>query len=168
MHILGKDSPFNPFDMERVDSVITAADKVIRDASARTADNAMQVLQNSVEVLKSSLSNSRRKRSGSANSIDTSSTSASSMSTSSDMTMNGMEDFTFTYEEEADPEIFFVPYCWDVIVSTITASSLEWNKREIQVFPINEIVSSGNEAGMNDDVAPTIVGNYADDIGDVV
>ena len=149
--------------MERVDSVITAADKVIRDASARTAENAMEVLQNSVEVLKSSLSSSRRKRADSSTSIETGSTS-STTSDMTDMTMSGMEDFTFTYEEEADPEVFFVPYCWDVIVSTVTASSLEWHKSKIRVFPINENVSLGDEG----DVAPSIAGNYAEDVGDVV
>lgn len=41
----------------------------------------------------------------------------------------------FTYEEEADPEVFFVPYVWDVVVCALTASSIEWQKERIQVFP---------------------------------
>lgn len=46
------------------------------------------------------------------------------------------EDFTFTYEEEEDPEIFFVPYIWEIIVCVITSSNIEWNKKCIKVFPM--------------------------------
>ena len=52
----------------------------------------------------------------------------------SESTMAGLEDFTFTYEEEADPEIFFVPYVWEVIVCAVTAISVEWNKDRIRVL----------------------------------
>jgi hypothetical protein len=48
------------------------------------------------------------------------------------------EDFQFTYEEEADPEVFFVPYIWEVIVCAVTASTVEWEKHAIQVFPLLE------------------------------
>jgi len=46
--------------------------------------------------------------------------------------------FTFTYEEEADPETFFVPYIWEVIVCVATSSVLEWSKPNILVFPLLE------------------------------
>ena len=45
-----------------------------------------------------------------------------------------MGDFTFTYEEEADPEVFFVPYVWEVIVCVATASSIEWKKDKFRYF----------------------------------
>mmetsp|Transcript_9017 Transcript_9017/g.15988 ORF Transcript_9017/g.15988 Transcript_9017/m.15988 type:complete len:622 (+) Transcript_9017:3-1868(+) len=47
-------------------------------------------------------------------------------------------NLTFTYEEESDPEVFFVPYVWDVIVGTLTTTTMEWSRMFIQVFPLNE------------------------------
>ena len=49
------------------------------------------------------------------------------------------DDFTFTYEEEADPEIFFVPYVWEIIVCVMTSATMEWDKSRIQVFPLLDI-----------------------------
>jgi len=54
-------------------------------------------------------------------------------------------NLTFTYEEEADPEdeeeadpeVFFLPYVWDVIVGTLTTTTMEWNRKSIEVFPLN-------------------------------
>ena len=34
-------------------------------------------------------------------------------------------------------EIFFVPYIWDVTVGSLTASTFEWARNRIQVFPLN-------------------------------
>jgi len=34
-------------------------------------------------------------------------------------------------------EVFFVPYVWDVIISTVTTATLEWSRSKIQVFPLN-------------------------------
>ena len=42
-------------------------------------------------------------------------------------------DFSYTYEEEADPEVFFVPYVWEVIVCVITSSSMDWSRSQIKV-----------------------------------
>ncbi len=56
-------------------------------------------------------------------------------------------NLTFTYEEEKDPEIFFVPYIWDVVVCSITSASIEWNRDKVKVFPLNEkIDSNGDDA----------------------
>jgi hypothetical protein len=90
--------------------MLDKADTLIGDASARTADKAMEVLENSKDILKGSKSN--RNISSSSASV----TDDSTISTTSSSTVSGMEDFRFTYEEEADPEIFFVPYLWEVIV----------------------------------------------------
>lgn len=35
-------------------------------------------------------------------------------------------------------EVFFVPYVWDVIVGTLTTTTMEWSRNKIQVFPLNE------------------------------
>ena len=76
-----------------------------------------------------------------------------------------MEDFRFTYEDEADPEIFFVPYLWEVIVSCVTASSLEWNKKRINVFALIEHMS---ENGIPDTQESIPNQTYAKDLADVV
>ncbi|KAL7543130.1 hypothetical protein ACHAXR_012428 [Thalassiosira sp. AJA248-18] len=47
-------------------------------------------------------------------------------------------NLTFTYEEEADPEVFFVPYVWDMCIGTLTTTTMEWSRNKIQVFPLNE------------------------------
>jgi len=91
------------------------------------------------------------------------------------------EDYTFTYEEEEDPEIFFVPYLWEVIVCVVTASSLEWKKRLIRVFPLleeeEEESSSAAIAMDNDDSKQHSTGAnataqkqalYSQDVSDVV
>lgn len=103
-------SPFRLADMESITTMLDKADTLIGDASARTADKAMEVLENSKDILKGSKSN--RNISSSSASV----TDDSTISTTSSSTVSGMEDFRFTYEEEADPEIFFVPYLWEVIV----------------------------------------------------
>lgn len=40
-------------------------------------------------------------------------------------------------------EVFFVPYVWDMIVGTLTTTTMEWSRNKIQVFPLN------NEEVMN-------------------
>jgi hypothetical protein len=47
------------------------------------------------------------------------------------------EEFAFTYEEELDPEAFFIPYIWDVTICACTASLIEWDKPKVLVFPLN-------------------------------
>ena len=114
----------------------------------------MKVLEQNVHVLKgthASSSSSRgtrsRLNSESSHSEGGSGASVASLdSTISDSTMNGMEDFKITYEEEGDLETFFVPYIWDVIVSTVTSNTLEWDRMNIEVFPIMH-ASRGDEYG---------------------
>jgi len=76
------------------------------------------------------------------------------------------EDFTFTYEEEADPEIFFAPYVWEVIVCALTSASIEWNKNLIQVFPLleEEFVEEENEI----DALESNIPQFARDVTDIV
>jgi len=126
----------------------------------------MDALLKSVDALKASVTvQSPRKERSRSNSID---------STTSESTMADAGDFSFTYEEEADPEVFFVPYVWEVIVCAITAGLLEWNKRKIEVFPLLTSVSEGFEDDVADpnlsiDSASAVsVGSFAKDISDVV
>ena len=77
------------------------------------------------------------------------------------------DDFTFTYEEEADPEVFFVPYVWEVAVCVVTASSVEWNKDKIQIFPLldeEEAVDSPMDAVGASQVDPNKFSKDAEDL----
>jgi hypothetical protein len=40
---------------------------------------------------------------------------------------------TFTYQEEEDPEIFFVPYVWQVVVES-NFTDIAWDQKRIKVF----------------------------------
>jgi len=75
------------------------------------------------------------------------------------------DDFTFTYEEEADPEIFFVPYVWEVIVSVTTAGSIEWTKENIKVFPLLSDEAIGDVLEEAKPIDPT---KFSADVADVV
>lgn len=96
-------------DMVRVEKVIRTADQIVHDdGTARTASKALSVLESNMDKLKEVSEK------------------------------NQEADFTFSYEEEADPEIFFVPYVWEVAVSVVTASTIDWDTHRIQVFPLLE------------------------------
>ena len=32
-----------------------------------------------------------------------------------------------------------MPYIWDVVVGTLTTTTMEWSRNKIQVFPLNEV-----------------------------
>ena len=156
-------SPFKAPEMATIMQIISCADKAIQeDGSARTADQAMQVLEKTVDKLKavtkpltstSSVGPALRERSNSFDSL------ASDISTITD----AGSDFTFTYEEEQDPEIFFIPYIHEVVVCTISASSIEWNKSSIRIFPLLE----GEEEEEADGMAPALQ-SFASDVDDAV
>ena len=79
------------------------------------------------------------------------------------------EDFTFTYEEEADPEIFFVPYLWEVILCVVTSATIEWNKNRIQVFPLLDEEEDDTEDFDDSDSRETnTIPQFARDVSDVV
>jgi hypothetical protein len=80
------------------------------------------------------------------------------------------EDFTFTYEEEADPEIFFVPYVWETIVCVATSSFVEWNKNKILIFPLleEEAIAEHDADGGDEPAATTDPTRFSLDVSDVV
>ena len=84
---------------------------------------------------------------------------------------NDADAFMFTYEEEADPEIFFVPYVWEVIVCCATASSIEWVKPDIRVFPLlDDPASDASIAALADDLDASGLrpaGEFSKDLADV-
>jgi hypothetical protein len=96
-------------DLLIVEKVIKLADQIIHDdENARTAPKAFKVLERNMEKLKEVSEKNKE------------------------------ADFTFSYEEEADPEIFFVPYIWEVVVCVVTASTVDWDTNRIEVFPLLE------------------------------
>lgn len=56
-------------------------------------------------------------------------------------------------------EIFFVPYIWDVIVGSLTASTFEWARNMIEVFPLNHNDSVINEID-DDEMMSASNGDY--------
>jgi len=167
-----KRSPFRPSDTEKIASVMKVADEIILNASARTAEKALEELNKFVDTLKgnkssSGKSSSSRTRGGATSPTDESTISTASSSTS---TISGMEDFRFTYEEEADPEIFFVPYLWEIIVSAVTASTLEWHKKKIKAFALLHHVAEDMNVLPQDDWQSSnqIHGAFADNVDDIV
>lgn len=127
--------PVKKSELKPIQTVISTASNLIQeDGDARTAPKAMHVLQENMDLLKEAVGSTR----------------------------DDASDFTFTYEEEADPEIFFIPYLWEVIVCVVTASSIEWEKNKIAVFPLLE----EEDEGIDEAHAPT--GGFASDVNDVV
>lgn len=161
-----KGSPFRPAETEKITAIIQKADALISNASARTAEKTLEILQKSTDALKGKSSKSRSSRMISSGA---SVTDDSTISTASSSTVSGMEDFRFTYEEEADPEIFFVPYMWEVLVCCVSSSTLEWNKNEIKVFALMEHMMDDTDGieqvAESQDVG---TGMYAKDVADVV
>ena len=141
------ETPFKKSEITRVYTVIKTASKIIESQfNARTATKALHILTENMDQLREAVAEKKKKSSE-------------------------KEDFQFTYEEEADPEVFFVPYIWEVIVCTITASSVEWEKDKIQVFPLLEaeevptdVLEGADELGMS---APTS-NVFANDVIDIV
>jgi hypothetical protein len=137
---LFKEGLYTKSEMERIQSVTSAASGILSEEGSRSATKALKVLETRVKEIVQAADKKRR---------------------------NEHEDFTFTYEEEQDPEIFFVPYVWDVIVCAVTSSSIEWDKSKIQGFALLEEEDMGPE--MEDLVhVPAPQGTYAKDVQDVV
>eukprot|EP00977_Amphora_coffeiformis_P014882 scaffold4242_cov175-Amphora_coffeaeformis.AAC.6 len=136
----GPNCPFVKQEYIRVEKAIKAAASVIEKADARTASKALKVLTEDVSKVREAVSDSRKK--------DT-------------------DDFTFTYEEEADPEIFFVPYLWEVVVCAVTASSIEWQKNEIRIFPLLDVEETAPTYSVEEQASfqPQA---FSEDVSDVV
>lgn len=116
--------PFKKGQVSRIQTVIRLASKIIEESGdARIASKALKVLSDSMNTLKDAVSDRNA---------------ATPNSRKQELQLLGEEEITFTYEEEVDPEIFFVPYVWEVVVCAVTSSTIEWNKKRIQVFPLLE------------------------------
>eukprot|EP00980_Cylindrotheca_fusiformis_P020317 scaffold7344_cov145-Cylindrotheca_fusiformis.AAC.15 len=97
---------------DRLLSITQTAALLIQEESARSAPRALKVLEVKMDVLKSAAEKKKKK--------------------------GRSDDFNYTYEEDSDPETFFVPYVWEVIVCVVTSSTIEWEKNEIRAFALLE------------------------------
>jgi hypothetical protein len=139
------DNPFRKSEFKTIEAVINMAVSIIENnGDARIAAKALKVLSENVSKLSEAAVDSRRG--------------------------NNTEGFTFTYEEETDPEIFFVPYVWELIVCVVTSSMLEWNKERILVFPLLEADDVPDDITLSDassSVTPSAQ-QYSIDVATVV
>jgi hypothetical protein len=127
--------------VDRIQSVTQEASAIIQEEGARTASKALNVLEDKIERLQNAAETKRKKE--------------------------HVDDFTFTYEEEADPEIFFVPYVWETIVCIVTSSAIEWRKDDIRVFGLLDPVDETTTNGIDPPVEhPT--GQFAKDVDELV
>jgi len=128
-------------DLSSIERMIKVADQIIQDdGNARTAAKAHKVLEANMERM-----------------LEVS---------------EGVQeaDFTFSYEEEADPETFFVPYIWEIVVCVVSASTIDWDISRIQAFPLleEEDVSEGKAFDESTSMKEDSLNNYSKDVSDVV
>ena len=140
-----KNGPFRKSEVNRIHSVIKTSAKIIESQqfNARTATKALQVLMDNIDQIQEAVADKKKKA-------------------------TDKEDFRFTYEEESDPESFFVPYIWEVIVCSVSASSIEWDRNSIQVFPLLEVEVTPDDVAETDAGASAALPAFADDILDIV
>jgi hypothetical protein len=144
-------SLYSPRETERIQSVTLKASSLIQTDGARTAPRALQVLENHVESLvkaaKAADAKVPSKRRKSGNTAE--------------------EDFTFTYEEETDPEIFFVPYVWEVVVCCTTSTTISWKKDDIRAFGLLDKIED-DDIGSDIGRGTTGNGEFAKNVDELV
>ena len=136
-----KTSAFKKSEVSRLQMVLDEALKILESAGdTRSAPKAIKAMEQDIARLQSVTGEKKKKR-------------------------ENQDDFTFTYEEEADPETFFVPYVWEVVVCCVSAGSLEWEKDRIRVFPLldDDYVPDSKEVMDKPDKQA-----FAKDVSDVV
>eukprot|EP00934_Nitzschia_sp_Nitz4_P004406 Nitzschia sp. Nitz4//scaffold66_size103028//44609//47635//NITZ4_004498-RA/size103028-snap-gene-0.139-mRNA-1//-1//CDS//3329556350//4396//frame0 len=101
--------------VERILWVTEEASSILMECGARSTTKALKALEDQIERLLVENGGGTKKRKSH---------------------VDGNNEFTFSYQEEADPEIFFVPYVWETIVCVVTASSIEWQTNDIQAFAL--------------------------------
>ena len=139
-------SLYRKTEIGRVESVTNVASVIIQGEGARSAGKALKVLESKLQDILAAVS------ADSKASKDRSET----------------EDFNFTYEEEADPEIFFVPYLWEIIVCVVTSSSVEWHKHKVRVFPLFDAETPEQDVPLpiqSDSPSNQV---YSNDVSDIV
>ena len=149
-------SPFRPGEVKLIDEVTNVASSVIEKNGARAAAMALKVLSSHSKTIKeASTTHSASKTNG------------KSKTPPSPSDGDPSEDFMFTYEEEHDPEVFFVPYLWEVIVCTVTSGLIGWRKKNIQVFPLLDDDEPLEECD-HSDLPQVVAQGFAKDVSDIV
>ena len=149
---------------ERIQSIVLKTSEMIHEEGARSAQKVLILLEHQMGELKAMVvaadheltnkSPSKRKHNKNRNNSHYD---------------DGDDDIaTFSYEEEADPEVFFVPYVWDLIVSVVTASTMEWKKDDIQVFSLLDEVEVEEDGPQIPDFHDTLAAEYTSDAEDMV
>lgn len=147
----------------RIIAVTLKASALIQEEGARSAPKALKVLETNLDELKAASMaaddaikspSKRKKHHGNNNN-------AAPAATAEDA-------FTFTYEEEQDPEVFFLPYVWEVIVCVVTASTMDWRKDDIRAFALLdeiELVEEDANGGPADKMG---TGNFSKEADEMV
>jgi len=122
----------NLFKHGELESIVAlmkrALDIIQKQGSGMSAEDTMDILKRNVSDIKA-YSHQEGISRNRTNSDDSLASDASDLG-----------NLTFTYEEEEDPEIFFIPYIWDVVVCSISSATIEWKRDKVNVFPLNEKV----------------------------
>lgn len=137
---------------QRMQSVILEASALIQQAGARSAPKALKVLETHMSSLKAASINgesrtahrspSKRRQHKQNDGEDAGN---GNVIGSLEEQPPSEEEYTFTYEEEGDPEIFFLPYVWEVIVCVVTSGTMDWKKDEIRAFALLDEVEIDND-----------------------
>ncbi len=168
----------------RITSIIAKTSELIQEESARSAPRVLRVIEREMSNLKGvivavdqEIANKRKKYNSHVPGGD-----VQNGMNGKDDDVNGMfgnaslsaapteEEFTFLYEEEADPEVFFVPYLWDLIVCVVTAGSMEWKKDDIKAFALLDKVDEKDLAADSSLAEPDIAatGNFSQNVDEMV
>ena len=145
-------------DMSSITALIDKANVIIQEKSdGMSAGETLGVLKANIKKLKS-----YQTPEGLVSEEDSVAASSEGSVSSDQSDLSDIGNLTFQYEEEADPEVFFVPYIWDVIVGTLTTTTMEWTRNKIQIFPLNEdevvepLYESEMAMGSQDDTGSTL------------
>ena len=147
-------------DMSSISALIDKANVIIQEKSddGMSAGETLGVLKTNIKKLKS-----YQTPEGLVSEEDSVAASSEGSVSSDQSDLSDIGNLTFQYEEEADPEVFFVPYIWDVIVGTLTTTTMEWTRNKIQIFPLNEdaevvepLYESEIATGSQDDTGSTL------------
>ena len=165
MYITTSDCPFQKSEITLLQNVTSKATFIIeQDGNARTAPKALKLLGENIQQILAVVKNGN-------------STKKDQQRIDPLQQQQQPEDYTFTYEEEADPEIFFIPYVWEVIVCVITSSTIEWDKNQIRIFPLLDVEEysdddddDDNNGTSEDDIdeMQSMIPQFARDVTDVV
>jgi hypothetical protein len=162
--------------ISRITNVISKASELIQQDGARSAPKVLRVIERQMSDLKAvtiaadhEVANKSLQKRKQNNNYINHQTHGEDVNGTANTTNE--EDFTFLYEEEADPEVFFVPYVWDLIVSVVTAGAMEWKKDDIKAFALLDEVDEDNlgaEQSLVDSDTPATTGSFSRDVDEMV